>query len=393
MIVTGVLLLVMSQLITDAFAQNVPVTAVPSGFGHYCSILYPGGGWAFATLTGTSSDPCGDHLKSSPGGTIERAGLWSVNGRNNAMVRCDGHLILHRESGSKAASLALADAKGKTNCVFTVAPTALPVFGRPYGKTTSSQSKPDADVVIARGFDYNIYRLPISVAEFGQPPDPAHPDAHSIDRKGRQRCHLGTKKECESLKPKQAKGCHIVPGEPAYDWPMPKGKPILAVADGIVREARERDVTAFDCGTDKQKEIYIEHQIGAGEYAERLVSYYAHMSKLVVKTGDKVSRGQKIGEAGNTGCSDGNHLHLGVLRLTNLSGSRSYVFQTTPDGYGVNGIQGIIDPFGWGAPKHIDPWAWKFLGNQNDPYVGTVKDPGAFSISLWRHGEAPPKNW
>jgi hypothetical protein len=386
----GLVLLVTGGVLVDSHAQNIPVTAAPTGFGNYCSIVYPGGGWAFVTLIGTSTDPCGDQLKASPGGTIERAGLWAVNGQNNAMVRCDGTLILHRETGSKATGLALAGAKGKTNCVFTIAPTALPVFGRPYGKTTSSQSNPDSDVSIARGFDYNVYRLPMNVADFGQTPNPSHPEAHSVDRKGKQRCRLGSAGECGEGKPA---GCHIVPGESAYDWPMPKGKPILSVADGIVRSARDRDVTSFGCGSDKQKEIYIEHQIGKGEYAERFVSYYAHMSKISVKTGDKVVRGQKIGEAGNTGCSGGNHLHFSVLRLTNLTGTRSYAFQTTPDGYGVNGIHGVIDPFGWAAPKNIDPLAWKFLGDQNDPILGTIKDPGAFSIKLWRTGQAPPSNW
>jgi len=233
----------------------------------------------------------------------------------------------------------------------------------------------------------------MNVTDFGQQPNATHLAAHSVDRTGKQRCRLGTQQECD--KPETAviepAGCHIVPGEPAYDWPMPGGKPIVAVAAGIVRGARWRDVASYNCGDDKQGEIYIEHQIGTGEYAERFVSYYAHMSKISVKLGDKVPGGQKIGEAGNTGCSGGNHLHLGVLRLTNLSGYRSYAFQTTPDVYGVNGIQWVIDPFGWAAPKHIDPWAWKFLEYQAD--ANSLKDPGAFSINLWRSGEAPPSAW
>lgn len=382
----------------DSFAQGVPSTPVPSGYGHYCSVRYANGGWIFATLIGTNTDPCGDILKRNPGGQVERAGLWSVNGGNNVLVRCDGDLRIYRAPGSKATGDALREASGKTNCVFTVAPTTLPVFGRPYGKTTSSQSSPDADVSVGRGFDYNVYRRAMDVSDFGRQPNPSHKDAHSVDRKGRQRCFLGTAQQCcpnpNNCRPA---GCHIVPGEAAYDLIMPAGKPIVAVADGIVRRARARDVTAFGCGNDRQMEVYIEHRVGRGHFARRydegFVSYYAHMSKINVKDGDRVARGQKIGEAGNTGCSFGNHLHLSVFRLTNLSGHRSYIFRTTPNNYGVNGVHGIIDPFGWAAPQHIDPWAWMFLGNQQDPFLGTVKDPGAFSINLWRNGEAPPSDW
>lgn len=41
-------------------------------------------------------------------------------------------------------------------------------------------------------------------------------------------------------------------------------------------------------------------------------SYYAHLSKITVKYGDRVERGWKIGEVGNTGKSRGAHLHYEV---------------------------------------------------------------------------------
>jgi len=40
---------------------------------------------------------------------------------------------------------------------------------------------------------------------------------------------------------------------------------------------------------------------------------YAHMSKIYVKVGDDIKRGQTIGVVGNTGSSTGPHLHYEVI--------------------------------------------------------------------------------
>ncbi len=47
-------------------------------------------------------------------------------------------------------------------------------------------------------------------------------------------------------------------------------------------------------------------------HEDRVMTYYAHMSALSVKEGDRVYKGQKVGEIGRTGTATGVHLHFEV---------------------------------------------------------------------------------
>lgn len=355
--------LIWSSLLSSA--QTMPITPVPSGFGHYCSVTYRSGGWALLAYSPANSDPC----KDLPGGKIERAGLWSTSKSNNVLRTCDGDVGIYRGVGYDIIKTAFREARNKKDCIFTIAPVILRVFERPYLLLPNEQhATPNV-------FDYDVYNKPLNSADFGQPINADCLNTGKfIDRKGRQKCN---------------------DGEPAYDWGLKRGSLILSVAAGVVREARWRDVSMFPgCGRDKQGEIYVEHKVGSGNtYAEKFVTYYAHMSEIFVEKGDTVIRGQSIGKAGATGCVSpptASHLHFSVLRTTNLSGYRSWTLTYPDTDRGINSIRGVIDPFGWDAPKHIDPWAWAFLGEQTDPYEGKIMNPGAFSINLWVSGEAPP---
>ena len=82
------------------------------------------------------------------------------------------------------------------------------------------------------------------------------------------------------------------------DFSAPRGTPIYATGDGTV-------VKAHFSGS-YGNVIYINHGHG-------FETRYAHMSKLAVKKGDFVKRGQVIGKVGNTGNSVSSHLHYEVL--------------------------------------------------------------------------------
>ncbi|NMB82030.1 MAG: M23 family metallopeptidase [Ignavibacteria bacterium] len=91
-----------------------------------------------------------------------------------------------------------------------------------------------------------------------------------------------------------------VPKNPhnGIDIAAPEGTPVLATSDGVVIIA----------GSD----FYYNGNFVLIDHGQGLSSIYLHMSKLNVKSGDKVARGQKIGEVGSTGRSTSAHLHWGV---------------------------------------------------------------------------------
>ena len=81
------------------------------------------------------------------------------------------------------------------------------------------------------------------------------------------------------------------------DITVPTGTPIFAPADGVVKRAYY--IGGFG------NHIKLKHSSGYS-------TTYAHLSKIFVRHGQKIKRGDIIGETGNTGRSTAPHLHYEV---------------------------------------------------------------------------------
>ena len=81
------------------------------------------------------------------------------------------------------------------------------------------------------------------------------------------------------------------------DFAGANGTPIYATADGVVTFAGH--MSGYG------NLVKIKHEFG-------IETRYAHQSKIRVAVGQRVSRGERIGDMGNTGRSTGTHLHYEV---------------------------------------------------------------------------------
>lgn len=78
------------------------------------------------------------------------------------------------------------------------------------------------------------------------------------------------------------------------DWAAPTGTPIVATGDGVVAMIRNHPYAG--------KYIVLQH---GANYKTR----YLHLSKMLVKPGQRVKRGQRIALSGSTGRVTGPHIH------------------------------------------------------------------------------------
>ena len=89
------------------------------------------------------------------------------------------------------------------------------------------------------------------------------------------------------------------------DYAIPEGSRVFATADGVVKEIKLRNSTSGQT-------VVIDH--GSG-----YETLYSHLSKISVRKGQQVRRGDIIALSGDTGLSLAPHLHyevrLGGMRV------------------------------------------------------------------------------
>ena len=81
------------------------------------------------------------------------------------------------------------------------------------------------------------------------------------------------------------------------DFHAPSGTPVVAANDGVVIIAQG---------------MFYEGNLVVVDHGQQFSTLYMHLSKIEVKVGDRVHKGQRLGLSGATGRVTGPHLHLGV---------------------------------------------------------------------------------
>lgn len=93
---------------------------------------------------------------------------------------------------------------------------------------------------------------------------------------------------------------HMYAFHPGMDFTADLGTPVHATGDGVVKSVSS---DAWGYGN----HIIIDHGYG-------YTTLYGHLSRMIVRPGQKVKRGQLIGNVGSTGKSTGPHLHYEVRK-------------------------------------------------------------------------------
>jgi murein DD-endopeptidase MepM/ murein hydrolase activator NlpD len=107
---------------------------------------------------------------------------------------------------------------------------------------------------------------------------------------------------------------------PGMDFAAPIGTDVYVTGDGIVEKV-ETNLRGYG------NNIVVNHGFG---YKTR----YAHLSAFKVVLGQKVKRGDIIGEVGSTGLSTGPHLHYEVIKNNETVNPVNYFFNDlTPEQY------------------------------------------------------------
>jgi Peptidase family M23 len=121
----------------------------------------------------------------------------------------------------------------------------------------------------------------------------------------------------------------------AIDFRCPVGTPTLAVADGTVVESKDTNTLTGIAVSNLFEWNTIMLQLDTSSSTtphDPLFVEYVHIQKAFVQQGDKVTRGQVIGETGSVGFSPEPHLHFAAYRSQEASAPTVRVrFQSSND--------------------------------------------------------------
>ena len=111
--------------------------------------------------------------------------------------------------------------------------------------------------------------------------------------------------------------CRTHSAHNGIDFAAAEGTPVYAAHDGVVDKVYSYSGNCGENCASKSNAVGIGFRINNGDGT---YSVYMHFSKKVdLKKGDTVKVGQLIGYVGNTGGSDGNHLHYEMRAVSNFN--------------------------------------------------------------------------
>lgn len=139
-------------------------------------------------------------------------------------------------------------------------------------------------------------------------------------------------------------------GHSGIDIPVVEGTPAIASMDGVVTKLRANDGKSYGLA------IYV-------KFADGNEAVYAHLSAQNVSVNDTFTAGQTLGLTGNTGNSDGPHLHFEINPVGSVFGAEANRGSTIA--WLEGSVPGQTDP-GTGVPNDT---VVKYNVPKNNPHL------------------------
>ena len=131
--------------------------------------------------------------------------------------------------------------------------------------------------------------------------------------------------------------------------------------------------------------VLIKHQNG-------MKSRYAHLSQVLVKKGQKVTKNTKIGIMGDSGKAYGKHLHFEVYKNGERINPYDYLTKPiceespTPSDRFKVGDRVLVNGYGYATSKGDLPRTARYNGNKNDPsdflYITKIQKGASYPYHL-----------